>query len=333
MELNVEQKRNVVRAMQEYISRHDSSGDNKTYSQNKLAKDAGVNVGYIDAMVNGMESGSFVFCPKNAKSETIIKDLYFLRVASFIGLTLKKEYWKMFETEQYLDIESAFVEAKTGASVKTVIGGTGAGKTFGAERMKEKYPAGTFVIKCANDFNLRDFVRYIAEIVGVKDFENMSQSKARLSIEKRIKMLHDSGYKTILIFDEAENLKLPAWGRIKALYDNLKGICAFLVMGTPNWYRAMKRKRDKERDIAPQIFRRFMSGNKTVFLNEMSDTDVKEICAEIGVQDRYVINKVCEEVYNYGDLCDTLVSLQRAADVQGCQINRQLYENEYKGAC
>lgn len=95
----------------------------------------------------------------------------------------------------------------------------------------------------------------------------------------------------------------------------------------------MKRQRDSERDIAPQIFRRFMSGLKTVFLAPMSESDVKEICKEIGIGDRYVVNKVCAEATNYGDLNDTLVGLQRAADAQGCRINRELYENEYGKAC
>lgn len=327
MELTAEQKRQIIRGMQAYITSQDTTGDSKTYSQNKFARDARVNVGYIDAMVKGYETGNFVF------NKVVIKDVYFERIAAFIGLELKKGYWQKFETEQYLDIESAFVEAKSGATVKTVIGGTGTGKTFTAEDMKVKYPVGTFVMRCANDYNLRDFVRYIAETIGIKDAENLSQTQARKAIEKRLKTLFDGGQRPILVFDEAENLKLPAWGRIKAIYDNVKGECAFMIMGTPNWYRKMKRQRDCERDIAPQVFRRFMSGLKTVFLSSVSDTDVKDICKEIGINDRYVVNKVCEEVSNYGDLNDTLVTLQRSADAQGCKVNRQLYENEYGKAC
>lgn len=327
MELTAEQKRQIIRGMQAYIASQDTTGDSKTYSQNKFSRDARVNVGYIDAMLKGYETGDFVF------NKVVIKDVYFERIAAFIGLELKKGYWQKFETEQYLDIESAFVEAKSGATVKTVIGGTGTGKTFTAEDMKVKYPVGTFVMRCANDYNLRDFVRYIAETIGIKDAENLSQTQARKAIEKRLKMLFDGGQRPILVFDEAENLKLPAWGRIKAIYDNVKGECAFMIMGTPNWYRKMKRQRDNERDIAPQVFRRFMSGLKTVFLSSVSDTDVKDICKEIGINDRYVVNKVCEEVSNYGDLNDTLVTLQRSADAQGCKINRQLYENEYGEAC
>lgn len=327
MELTMEQKRQVVKGMQAYILSQDTAGGGKTYSQNKFARDTRVNVGYLDAMVKGCESGDFVF------NKVQIKDVYFERIATFIGLELKQGYWRKFETEQYLDIESAFVEAKTGATVKTIIGETGTGKTFTAEDMKIKYPVGTFVMRCANDYNLRDFVYYIAETLGVKDAENLSQTRVRKIIEKRIKMLNDGGQRPILVFDEAENLKLPAWGRLKAIYDNVKGECAFMVMGTPNWYRKMKRQRDNGLDIVPQVFRRFMSGSKTVFLSSVSETAVKEICMEIGIGDRYVVNRVCEESDNYGDLSDTLVSLQRSADVQGCKITRELYENEYGKAC
>lgn len=327
MELTVEQKRQVIRGMQAYIAGQDTTGDSKTYSQNKFARDVQVNVGYLDAMIKGYETGDFVF------NKVVIKDVYFERIAAFIGLTLKQGYWKKFETEQYLDIESAFVEAKTGATVKTIIGGTGSGKTFTAEEMKIKYPVGTFVMRCAGDYNALNFIYYIAETLGIKDAENMSKVKVRKAIEKRIKTLYEAGQRPILVLDEAENLKLPAWERVKSIYDNVKELCGFMIMGTPNWYLKMKRQRDKERDIVPQIFRRFMSGLKTVHLSPVSESDVKDICQEIGISDRYVVNKVCDDVDNYGDLHDTILILQRAADAQGCKINRQLYENEYGKAC
>lgn len=327
MELTVEQKRQIIRGMQAYITSQDTTGDSKTCSQNKFARDARVNVGYIDAMVKGYETGNFIF------NKVVIKDVYFERIAAFIGLELKKGYWQRFETEQYLDIESAFVEAKTGATVKTVIGGTGTGKTFTAEEMKIKYPVGTFVMRCAGDYNALNFIHYMAEILGIKDAENMSKVKVRKAIEKRIKTLYEAGQRPILVLDEAENLKFPAWERVKSIYDNVKELCGFMIMGTPNWYLKMKLQRDKKRDIAPQIFRRFMSGLKTVHLSEVSESDVKEICKEIGINDRYVVNKICDDVDNYGDLHDTILVLQRAAAAQGCKINRQLYENEYGKAC
>ncbi len=161
----------------------------------------------------------------------------------------------------------------------------------------------------------------------------MSKVKVRKAIEKRIKTLYEAGQRPILVLDEAENLKFPAWERVKSIYDNVKELCGFMIMGTPNWYLKMKLQRDKKRDIAPQIFRRFMSGLKTVHLSEVSESDVKEICKEIGINDRYVVNKICDDVDNYGDLHDTILVLQRAAAAQGCKINRQLYENEYGKAC
>lgn len=314
--LTENQKKDIILAMQDYIARNG-------YSQNRLAKDTHVNIAYIDAMVKGVNSGIFIF------NNVLIKDVYFQRIADFVGITLKKEYWQTFETEQYLIIESAFVEAKSCAAVKTVIGATGSGKSYTAERMKEKYPSSTFIIKCSNDFNLRDFIMHIAEIVGVRDIDTFSQSRTRLAVERRLKALVAAGEKPVLVFDEAENLKLPAWGRIKAIYDNLKNICGFLVMGTPNWYNSMKNKRDRERDIAPQIFRRFMSGLKTSFLPKVSHSDLEQICTQVGVTNSYVIGKVCTTTYNYGDLADTLVSLQRTAEITGRKIDRNLYDSEY----
>ncbi len=324
MKLTDEQKAIIVSRMLEYVAQMDTTGDSKTYSRNKLAKETKVNPAYIDAMITGLASGKFVF------NNTVIKDEYFNRIAKLIGVELDNKYWRTFETEQYLEVENNFMEAKSGTSVKAIIGSTGTGKTYAVQRMKDKYPLATFIITCANDFNLRDFIRYVAVEVGVPVGDNMSQSHIRREIENKLKMWYDHDLKPILIFDEAENLKLPAWGRIKALYDNLKGLCSFMVLGTPNWYRRIKNLSDTEKGIAPQIFSRFLSGNKTTFLGEVDHESVADICHEIGITNQYVINRISRTASNYRDVNDTIVSLQRAAEREGCEINMELYKKEYK---
>lgn len=322
MKLTNEQKGIIISRMLDYIAHMDTTGDTKTYSRNKLAKDAKVNPAYIEAMVTGNFTGSYVF------NNTVIKDLYFNRIAKLIGWEMNSKYWRLFETEQYLDIENGFMEAKTGATVKSVIGGTGTGKTMGIQRMKDKYPAATFIVTCANDFNMRDLIRFIAIEVGVAVGEDMSQSLIRREVENKLKMWYEHDLKPIIVFDEAENLKLPAWGRIKALYDNLKGLCAFMVLGTPNWYRKIKNMSDTEKGIAPQVYSRFLSGNKTIFLSPVSSEDVADICQEIGITNQHIINRISKTAENYRDVNDTLVSLQRTAETQGREIDLELYKQE-----
>ncbi|MCR9011982.1 ATP-binding protein [Gabonibacter chumensis] len=324
MKLTDEQKGVIVSRMLDYVAHMDTTGDSKTYSRNKLAKDAKVNIAYIDAMISGMANGKYVF------NNTIIKDVYFNRIAKFVGYELDNKYWKTFETEQYLDIENDFIEAKTGATVKSVIGATGSGKTYAIQKMRDKYPASTYIITCANDFNLRDFIRFIAVEIGVSVSDDMSQSRIRRAIETKLKMMYEYDTKPILIFDEAENLKLAAWGRVKALYDNLKGMCAFMVLGTPNWYRRIKNMSDTEKGIAPQIYSRFLAGNKTTFLGDIDSNEISNMCKEVGVINQYVINRICKTVTNYRDLNDTLVSLQRSAEIEGREIDLELYKREYE---
>ena len=324
MKLTEDQKATIVERMQEYVAHMDITGDSKTYSRNRLAKDAKVNIAYIDAMITGLITGKFVF------NNTVIKDLYFNRIAKFIGYELDNKYWRAFETEQYLDIENDFIEAKSGSTTKSIIGATGSGKTYAIQKMRDKYPMGSFIITCANDFNLRDFIRYIAIEIGVPVSDEMSQSRIRRAIETKLKFLAECNVKPILVFDEAENLKLAAWGRIKALYDSLKGQCAFMVLGTPNWHRKIKNMNDTEKGIAPQIYSRFLAGSKTKFLGEIDSSEISNICKEIGVNNQYVINRICKTVTNYRDLNDTLLSLQRAAEIQGCEIDLDLYKREFE---
>lgn len=324
MKLTEEQKTTIVSRMLDYVVRMDTTCDCKTYNRNKLASDAKVNVAYLDAMITGLETGKFVL------NDTMIKDTYFMRISKLIGYELDNKYWRTFETEQYLEIENCFIEAKTGATVKGVIGSTGTGKTFTVQRMRDKYPSGTFIITCANDFNLRDLIRYIAVEVGVSVGDDMSQSRIRKAVEQKLRQLYEYDLKPILVFDESENLQLPAWGRVKSLYDNLKGVCAFMVLGTPNWYDRIKNMSDTTKGIAPQIFSRFLSGNKTTFLTEVGTEEVATLCQEAGVRNQFVINRICKTTNNYRDLNDTLVSLQRAAEAQGCDIDLELYKREVK---
>lgn len=324
MKLTDQQKTTIVSRMLDYVAQMDTTGDSKTYSRNKLARDAKVNPAYLDAMITGMTTGQFSF------NNTVIKDAYFIRIAQLVGYEMDNKYWRTFETEQFLDIENSFIEAKSGAAVKAVIGSTGTGKTFAVQRMRDKYPAGTFIITCANDLNLRDLVRYIAVEVGVSVGEDMSQSRIRKAAEQKIRQLYEYDMKPILVFDEAENLQLPAWGRVKSMYDNLKGMCAFMVLGTPNWYEEIKSKSDRTKGIAPQIFSRFLSGNKTTVLADAASEEMTNICQEVGVTNQLVINRICKTTNNYRDLNDTLVSLQRAAEAQGCEIDLELYKREVK---
>ena len=54
------------------------------------------------------------------------------------------------------------------------------------------------------------------------------------------------------------------------------------------------------------------------------------MCKEVGVMNQYVINRICKTVTNYRDLNDTLVSLQRSAEIEGREIDLELYKREYE---
>jgi DNA transposition AAA+ family ATPase len=295
------QKETIVRAFQNYISE-------KAISQNKFAGMVDVNVGYLSAMANRkwneMQAGS-----KTVK----IDDLYFNRIAQYLGLNLSENFWGHFDTDNYISIVNTLEDARRMKERKALDGATGTGKTYGVTEYKRQNPAGVYLVRCADDLTAKSFMLEMAEAVGVKEFGNRAQ--IRKAIVK--KLLSDTNA-PLLIIDEAENLKDGTWGAIKAMCDDLEGHCGIVIVGANQFQQKLSKKAERNIGCFPQIYRRFKVGFNSLF--ELSLEDVQNVCNQLGIKTRQVQNWMFDHCKNFGELSNALVIVQREAARENAPI-------------
>lgn len=234
------EKQQIVDAAKQYTAA-------RTMSNNELAKLSGVNPAYLSAMFKGN------FEVKSGNNRTSpIGDEHFNKLAKYIGYHAKQVDWQLYETPQYKAGMMAINDARMSKRARTIICHTGSGKTTLVQHIAKQQPGNTFVITCAADLTIRGLIIALADKLNVPT--SGSQDNIRGAIQARLQYLSNSDYNPLVIFDEAENLKLPALTRLKALYDNLVGsdsqYCGMVLIGTRELLDKMKMNKAKAKPVA-----------------------------------------------------------------------------------
>lgn len=303
-----EEKKAIVAAAQAYIAQ-------KGLSQNELAKMAKINPSYISSILNGV----FVFENKAAGKTTGIDDKYFLSLAKTVGYSIKKEYWPLVETEQFIDIVKELTEAKNTATTRIIVGETGCGKTYTVDRFAKAYPLGTYIVTCNKNDRISDLIRKIQGALRC-NFEGSNSYKIdRISTE--LSRAADAGYNPILIFDESEYLSVTGLLSIKTVYDYLKGICSIVLIGTQDILNKLEKNHKKEG--VPQFFRRFRAGIRRVRPIDRTFSPFLE-GREI---DKDLRQLLLNNADNYGELADYLEPAIREADKRGIPLTAGFFKS------
>jgi DNA transposition AAA+ family ATPase len=301
-------KAEIIFALQDYVREHG-------LTQEDIALRSGVNVSYINAMLNN----------KTAVGKTDIKDSYFRKAANAIGFRYEAYYWDLIETPQYDLIMEELLDAKTRGTEKMIIGDTGTGKTYTVRQFQRKHPLNTFAITVSSMHTLSDILDDISESMGLQRTGHGVSKLRRISSNlKKIKM---EGGKPIIIIDEAENLKLPALKLTKALYDVLDGYCPIVLIGTHQLLRKIERLREVDEEGMAQLFRRFKAGKREVkgidketmftpFLDRIDDEGVRAL--------------VCTLSDNYGELNKYVEPALRESDNMKEPLTENFYRMLYK---
>ena len=307
-----EEKKAVVSAALAYIA-------DKGVSQNELAKLAGVNSSYVSAILNG----NFTFENRTAGKVTEIDDKYFAAIAKTVGFAIKKEYWPLVETDQFIDIVKELTEAKKTSTTRILVGETGCGKTYTVERFAKAYPLGMYVITCNKNDRISDLIRKIQGALRC-NFEGSNSYKIdRISTE--LSRAADAGYNPILIFDESEYLSVTGLLSIKTIYDYLKGVCSIVLIGTEDILNKLERSRKRNQEGVPQFFRRFRAGIRRIRPVDKSFARFFEGKAIEKDLQQLLLNNAD----NYGELADFLEPAIREADRRGIPLTADFFKSMY----
>lgn len=296
-----EQKLQIVEAAKRYADEHG-------LSQNDLAKKADVSAKYVSDMFNGK---TFTVANSATGKTVEIADKYYLKLAEYVGVSVKKEYWKTVVTPQMQRILVSLQVAKENGETNLIIGETGCGKSYVCDIFRRKYPADTYIVTVSQTDNITDLIEKI--ITALKINVEARTRTGRLNAAMRyLKEKRDNGMEPQIIFDESEYMKQAALCAMKSLYDNLHKVCSIVLVGTDQLLTNIETLKRRNKNGIPQFYRRVKFGVRRL---EPIDRRFPGFLDDIG--DRAIVSFLRENCDNYGELHDVLVPAKREADLTG----------------
>ena len=283
-------KANIANGVRDYIATHKEAG----MSQNKVAKMCGVNapyVGYIlDNKWNAVPSQGGAALGK-------VSDAVFMKLQ--LGLGLSSEF---FETENYAAVYATCMDAKVRHEWRVVDGLTGAGKSFAASRFARLNPRETFLVRCKNTMNAKEFMQAIASAVGASEVGTRHRICTAIS-EKLLTMSNP-----LLILDETEALfkrtSEGGFGAIKDICDEVNGRVGIVLIGANAFLEQLKVRAANLRSCFPQLVSRFATD--PVKLEVVTREDVALIAPSFGVTGKKELDRLFDASANFRELFDTL---------------------------
>lgn len=293
-------------------------------SNNDVARLSGVNAGYLSALFRHQYS------TKVKDVDTPIGDKWFYKLATWCGYSLKKMYWKTLQTRQFMEGISSLESCLHANKTCTIIGETGVGKTKFIDLFLNKHPQYTYRITISSLYKLNDVINELAEKIGV-DFNNgvrnSQKVKVDLIIRKLIDINHHSKQIPTVLFDEAENIKMPVLNMLKALYDKVIPYCSIAVVGTEQFLNKLRHMRKNTNDAIPQFARRFKAG--TIMLSPINKTEDFKPFYEAFKIEKGLQKLLTQLADNYGELHDYLEPALKYADENGEELTEDRFRLMY----
>src|SRR5690242_7832966 len=193
-QMTEELKYQIVSAAQDYAQKN-------SLSNNDIAGRTKISSSYLSSMFRNN------FTVQAGGKPVEIADKYFYRLAEFCGLAIKKNYWPVVQTAQFMEVISRLEDAKKSGRISVIICDTGLGKTYSVDKFCHAHPQHTYKVTVSDAHKLRDILNEILDQLHIQ--EGWSTSSKLNLIAAKFKELKRSGAQPILILDEAENMKLP----------------------------------------------------------------------------------------------------------------------------
>lgn len=205
---------------------------------------------------------------------------------------VKETGWQIVETPAYQEIQYALDDAQRWRNVTWVVGEAGCGKTTTAHLYTDKN-RDVFYILCSEDMKKGDFVREIAQKVGIRTEGHNIREAWSLILDDIIQM-----EQPLLVFDEADKLTEPVFHYFISMYNKLEDKCGIVFLSTDYIKRRIERGLRYQKPGYKEFYSRI--GRKYFELEETTANDVYSICVANGVQDK----KKIEEIIRDTESCD-----------------------------
>lgn len=226
-----------------------------------------------------------------------ISDNMFRKIASQVGGTPQKEGWQICETGAFNDMTFAMADAQQWKNVTWIVGDAGCGKTATANIYASEHKD-VFVILCSEDMKRSDFVREMANKIGISTDGYKIRKILDLILDAVIKM--DS---PLLIFDEADKLTDNVFNYFISIYNKLEDkdngeMRAGIILQSTSYIKrrmesGLKNNKKGYHEIYSRIGRKFFEVEPT------TGHDIYAICVENGLTDQREIDRLIKETEEY----------------------------------
>lgn len=291
--MNLSKKQTIIQNVLEYMRLRE-------LTQADMSRLSGVDEAYLSEMFK--ENTLFTY--NAGDKERNIPDKWFRILADTIKKGSDDELWKTIQTNQMTNIAAILEESKEFGYTRVIIGETGCGKTFFADKFVASNPKENFKITVGSMDNISDILDKILDALKLK--HGKSRSKKMGDIIKSLKARRMNGEKPVLIFDEAEYMKIATLCNIKELHDHLHQYVSINLIGTDQLLEKLEMVKKKNRAGMPQFYRRVKFGIRV--LNPI-DTSFKDFLK--GIEDKGFITFLRKNCENYGELHDVLLPVKR----------------------
>ena len=296
--MNKETKQAISQAVTNYIEEHNAS-------QADVSRKTGVRKEYLVTILK--KDSDFTYNAGRGK-QGFIPVSNFNKLADLVEYEYEKTYWETQPTAQLSSMLNTLNDAKEFGVTNVIIGDTGCGKSYTRGLFAKHNPSDVFTVTIGSSDNIADIIDKTMQALSINS-EARTKSKKLREIIKKLRYLKDTGYKPVIIYDEAEYMKQPALCNIKELYDNLLSYCSIILIGTKQLLTNIETMRKRNKPGIPQLWRRLKFGIRILpeidrsyaqFLGDVEDKELKGF-----------LQRNCE---NYGELHDVMVPAMREAD-------------------
>lgn len=262
--MTIQQKEQIVQALQQYVERYDS--------QNQAANTLkGVSAATVSQLLNN--------------NWELIKDDMFRNVAAQIKYNPNE--WVVVETRDFKRVTRLLQDAQQHANVYAVTGEAGSGKS---EALKT-YAAlnkRAHLLQCNEYWNRKYFLAEMLTAMG-RDYSGLTVAEMMQEVVRVLKKQESP----LIIMDEADKLTDQVLYFFITLYNQLEDHCGIVLVATDHLEKRIKKGLRLNKKGYKEIYSRI--GRKCIELSGLGVTDVTQVCMANGILDKTAIQEIYKD--------------------------------------
>jgi len=245
-------------------------------SQSKAAKLTGVSSANLSHIVN------------DRWHDKVISNNIWQKISRWVEYEQNGTSWHIVETPNYRRIYNMCRDAQESRVMLAISAKHGTGKTVALRSYQDKHPQESFYIECKKHWSCKRFLNQLRKSLGM-------DQDARTIDEMFDDIVEHLGRKQypLLIIDEADELKEEAFGFIKSLYNELEGVCGFIICGGNHLRKRIERGVRLCKQSYQEIYSR--CGDEFHAMHTIDKDTITAICKENGITEKSEITEVIND--------------------------------------